>query len=168
MGLTGLDILVLLAVGVAGVRGVMRGFIVEATSLAAWIVAIFAVKFLHTPVAAVLEAPVGTQTGAAVLALVLIFGVVFLGVKFAGRAMGKATKNSILGPLDRALGLGFGALKGLIAATVGFLFVSLLLNMTSRSDAPRPDWMTKAQTYPLLRASSEALVNFVGQRRREP
>ncbi len=164
MGLTGLDILVLLAVGIAGVRGVMRGFIVEATSLAAWLVAIFAVKFLHTPVSAMLVAPVGTHTGAAVLALVLIFAVVFFGVKFAGRAMSQATRNSVLGPFDRVLGLGFGALKGLIAATVGFLFVSLLLNMTSASDAPRPEWMTKAKTYPLLRASSEALVNFVGQR----
>jgi membrane protein required for colicin V production len=168
MGLTGLDIIVLLAVGIAGALGLMRGFIVEATSLAAWLIAIFAVKFLHTPVAALLVAPVGTQTGAAVLALVLIFAIVFLGVKFAGRAMGQATRNSILGPFDRVLGLGFGALKGLIAATVGFLFISLMLNMTSRADAPRPEWMTKARTYPLLRASSEALVNFVGQRRQAP
>jgi len=165
VGLTGLDIVVLLAVGIAGVLGFMRGFIVEVTSLAAWLIGIFAVKFLHTPVSAMLVEPVGTQTGAAVLALVLIFGVVFLGVKFAGRAMSKATRTSVLGPFDRVLGLGFGALKGLIAATVAFLFLSLMLNMTSASDAPRPAWMAKAKTYPLLRASSEALVNFVGKRR---
>lgn len=165
MGLTGLDIVVLLVVGAAGVFGFMRGFVVEVTALAAWMIAIFAVKFLHAPVAAILVKPVGTETGAAVLALVLIFAVVFFGVKLAGRAMGRATRNSLLGPFDRLLGLGFGALKGLVAATVGFLFVSLMLNMTSASDAPRPEWMTKARTYPLMRASSEALVNFVGKRR---
>jgi membrane protein required for colicin V production len=168
MGLTGLDIVVLLVMALAGGLGLMRGFIVEATALAAWLVAIFAVKFLHTPVSAMLLTPVGTPTGAAVLALVLVFGGAFLGVKLVGREMGRAAHSSFLGPFDRILGLGFGALKGLVAATVGFLFVSLLLNMTSRADSPRPDWMIKARTYPLLRASSEALVNFVGERQAKP
>ncbi len=165
MGLTGLDIVVLLVMGAAGVLGFMRGFVVEVTSLAAWLIAIFAVKFFHTPVSALLVEPVGTQTGAAVLALVVIFGIVFIAVKFIGRAMGRATRSSILGPFDRVLGLGFGALKGLIAATMGFIAISLLLNMTSAADAPRPAWMAKAKSYALLRASSEALVNFVGKRR---
>ncbi len=160
MGLSGLDVAVLLLVGLGAIFGFMRGFVVELASLAAWVIAIAAVKVLHAAVAAALTRSVGTEAGAAVLALALVFGVTFLVVKFFGRSVGKATRASILGPFDRILGLGFGALKGLVGASVAFLFLGLMLNITHGPDAPRPQWMTKSRTYPLLRATSEALVVY--------
>lgn len=166
--LTGLDILVLLIVGATAIFGFLRGFVGEVMSLAAWVLAIIAVKFAHEPVAAVLVAPVGTDTGASVLAFALIFGVTFIGVRMIGTRMGAASRGSLLGPIDRLLGFGFGALKGLIAATLAFLFASLVFDTLHGAARPRPPWMTKSRTYPLLRASSAALVDFVEKRRSEP
>ncbi|CAN5261342.1 CvpA family protein [soil metagenome] len=165
--LTGLDILVLLIVGAASVFGFLRGFVSETMSLAAWVLAILAVKLLHEPVAAALVGPIGTDTGASVLAFALIFGVTFIGVRMIGGRLGAASRRSLLGPIDRLLGFGFGALKGLIAATLGFLFASLVFDTLHGAAQPRPTWMTKSRTYPLLRASSAALVDFVDKRRSE-
>lgn len=165
MALTALDILVLLTVGLGGAFGFSRGFVSETVSLAAWILAILAVKALHSIVSAALVGPVGTESGAAVLAFALIFGVTFIGVKMAGKALGNSTRSSMLGPFDRVLGLAFGALKGLIAATLVFLFVSLIYDTIYGGSSKRPGWMTESRTYPLLRASSAAVVDFVEKRR---
>lgn len=166
-GFTGLDILVLLIVGAAAVFGFLRGFVSEVMSLAAWVLAILAVKFAHGPVAAALVSPVGTKSGASVLAFALIFGVTFIAVRMIGNRMGIASRRSLLGPVDRLLGFGFGALKGLIVATLAFLFASLVFDTMHGTAKPRPAWMIKSRTYPLMRASSAALVDFVEKRRSE-
>lgn len=165
MALTALDILVLLTVGLGAALGFSRGFVNETVSLAAWVLAIIAVKALHTPVSAMLVGPVGTESGAAVLGFALVFGLTFLAVKMAGKALGTTTKGSLLGPFDRVLGLAFGALKGLIAATLVFLLVSLVFDTLNGRSAPRPAWMTESRTYPLLRASSASVVDFIEKRR---
>lgn len=165
MAFTGLDILVLLTVGLGAVLGFSRGFVSEFISLAAWVLAILAVKLMQPTVSTALVAPVGTTSGATVLGFALVFGVTFLAVKGVGRKLGSSTRGSLLGPFDRVLGFAFGALKGLIAATLVFLFVSLVFDTIHGGSAPRPGWMKASRTYPLLRASSAAMVDFVEKRR---
>src|SRR3546814_5437816 len=108
-----------------------------------------------------LAKPVGTQAGAAVLAFALVFGISFLAGKFLARALGDRTRKSILGPVDRVLGLGFGALKGLIGATLLFMLASLLYETVYGGGAKRPEWMTTSRCYPLLNASGKAISEFV-------
>jgi membrane protein required for colicin V production len=81
------------------------------------------------------------------------------------KKMGESSKSSGLGGFDRLLGLGFGALKGLLAATVGFLFATLIADTIYSGADNRPGWMVESRTYPLLNASSSALVDFVNERR---
>lgn len=165
-GWTALDIMVLLAIGVGAAFGLMRGFLVEVFSLIAWAAGILAVKMFQAPVAVALARPIGTEGGASVLALALVFGIAFLGVRFAGRSLGQRARSSVLGPVDRALGLGFGALKGLLAATLAFLVMSLVFDTLNGRSAPRPGWMTRSRTYDLMRASSTALVDAVDAQRK--
>jgi membrane protein required for colicin V production len=160
--LTALDILVLVLVGGGLVRGVMRGFVGEVLSLLAWVAAVVALKLLHTPATAALA---GVGTGAAVLAFVLVFGIVFFGGKLIARQIGTATKRSIVGPFDRVLGGGFGVLKGLIGATLLYLAASLVYDTIHGRTAERPQWMLQSRTYPLLNASGRAIVDFVEARR---
>src|SRR3546814_3893034 len=101
--LTALDIIVLLLVGGGLVFGFLRGFIFEVLSLFAWVAAIIALKLFHGPVTAWLVEPVGTGPGAAVLAFILVFGVVFVVGKLLARRIGGATRNSVVGPVDRVL-----------------------------------------------------------------
>jgi len=166
MGLTGLDIAVLLGVGAAAALGWWRGFVTEVLSLLAWVLVVFALKALHTPLTTVLTAIVGTSSGAAILAFVLIAGIAYFGGRMLARAMGRRTKQSILGPLDRAMGFGFGALKGLILASLAFLLLVLVYDTIDGGPKQRPIWLTKSRTYPLLNATSAFVADFVAKRRK--
>ncbi len=165
MGFTALDIIVILLVGGGLVFGWLRGFVAEVLSLFAWFLAILALRVLHPPLAEALEGPIGTASGAAVLAFIIIFGLVFVGGKFASRRVGGRVRNSIIGPLDRVLGAGFGALKGLIGATLLYLALNLVYDTIWGRAAARPEWMAQSRTYPLLHASGEAIVDLVEARR---
>jgi membrane protein required for colicin V production len=165
MGLTALDMITLLLVGGGLALGFLRGLVTELLSLATWVAAVIALKLFHDPVADALTGRVGTGPGAAVLAFALIFGIVFIAGKLIARQVGGATKKSAVGPIDRVLGGGFGALKGLIFATLLFLAVNLLYDTGYGRTAERPQWMAGSRTYPLLNASGRAIVDFVEARR---
>lgn len=165
MGLTALDIVVILLVGAGLVLGFIRGFVSEILSLFAWFLAIVALRYLHEPVRDLLVGPVGTVSGASVLAFALVFGLVFLGGKLASRRLGGRVRKSVVGPVDRVLGGGFGALKGLIGATLLFLAVSLVYDTIWGRAAERPDWMAGSRTYPLLQSSGATIVDLVEARR---
>ena len=66
--MTGFDIIVLLIVAVAAAGGFMRGFVQEMLSLAAWILALLAIRQFHTQVQALIEPQVGSATTAAISA----------------------------------------------------------------------------------------------------
>lgn len=163
--MTALDIIVLLLLVWGLVRGAMRGFVCEIFSLIAWVAAIVALKLVHEPVAVALSGPVGTYAGAAVLAFALIFGIVFLAGKLLARRLGDVTRRSVVGPVDRILGGGFGALKGLLVATLLYLAANLVYDTFYGRAAERPEWMAQSRTYPLLHASGRAIVDFVETRR---
>lgn len=163
--MTALDIMVLLLVGWNAVRGISRGFTFEVLALIGWLLAIVSVRLFHAPVSDALAGAVGTPGGAAVLAFAITFGVPFIAGKLIARSLGGRMKRSALGPTDRILGLGFGALKGLIIAAFAFLLVTLLYDVIYTRAAPRPDWMTESRTYPLLDGSARALSDLIDRRR---
>lgn len=164
--MTALDIIVLILVGGGAVFGFMKGFVSEALSLIAWVLAILAVKFFHSPVADALGATVGSASGAAVLAFALLFGVTFILGKLLARSLGARTRQSILGPFDRLLGVGFGMLKGLLGSILIFLGATLVADTVYGGAANRPEWIRDARTFPLLQATSRALVDYVDARRK--
>jgi membrane protein required for colicin V production len=163
--LTAMDIIVLLLIGGGAILGVMRGFVTEVLSLFAWAAAIFALKLLHGPVASMLVHVVKSPSGAAVLSFILVFAVVFFGGKMVAASLGQRTRKSVLGPVDRLLGLGFGALKGLLVATVLFLGVNLAYDTIYGGASDRPGFIRTSRTYPLLNASGRAVVDWVQHRR---
>ena len=165
--MTALDVFVfLLLIGGAAV-GFVRGFVHEVVSLVAWIVAVAMLKLFHTQLWGGLENSFGfSPASAAVLAFAILFVPSFVLVKLVARSIGGRTrKHALLGPFDRVLGGGFGALKGLLGVTLFFLLANLATDMVYGPQADRPEWMTKSRTYPLLNASGRAIVDWVEARR---
>ena len=103
---------------------------------------------------------------ASALAFALLFVPAYIVVKLIARRLGNTARRSVIGPVDRVLGGGFGMLKGLIGATLFFLLANLATDLVYGSDAKRPDWMRDARTYPLLNASGRAVVDWVETRRK--
>jgi membrane protein required for colicin V production len=165
--MTALDVFVfLLLIGGAAV-GFVRGFVHEVISLFAWIVAIAMLKLFHTQLWTGIQTSFDTSPAAgAVLAFAILFVPSFVLVKLLARSLGGKTRRSrVLGPFDRLLGGGFGALKGLLGVTLFFLLANLATDMVYGPQANRPEWMTKSRTYPLLNASGRAIVDWVEARR---
>ncbi|MEO8724321.1 MAG: CvpA family protein [Sphingobium sp.] len=158
--MSALDIMMLLVLGGCAAFGFLRGFVQEVLSLLAWVLAVVAVRLFLAPVADLVGVWLGTSGGASILAFVLLFGVTFFVGKMIARRVGKQTRSSVLGPIDRVLGAGFGAIKGLIGATLVFLAFSLVYNLVFGEDSARPLWMTSARSYPLLHASGNAMSQF--------
>ncbi len=163
--MTGFDIAVLIVVGVTAASGFMRGFIHEILSLAAWVVAVFAIHFLHSPLTERLIPFTGDRFGsAAVLAFALLLLVPFFIIKMLAKRMGDMSRDSLLGPIDRVIGFGFGGVKGLLIVVLGFSIMVLGFD-TLRGVGGRPVWMSQARTYPFINAASEALVKVIAERR---
>jgi membrane protein required for colicin V production len=162
--LTAFDIIVLLLIGLGGLAGLSRGFVTEVLSLLAWVAGFFAVRFFY-PAGKVFAAKLtGTEAGGAVLAFVVIFLIAYIAVKTLAGSLGGRTRKSVIGPLDRVLGLGFGAFKGLLVASVLFLLGSMVFDVLDPGE-PRPEWLRAARTAPLVEVTSKAMVDFVEERR---
>jgi membrane protein required for colicin V production len=162
-----LDVFVFLLLIGGGAVGFVRGFVHEVISLAAWVVAVAMLKLFHTQL---WHGMTGTltdnSTAAAVLAFAILFVPSLVGVKLLARAIGgKTRRHAMLGPVDRVLGGGFGALKGLLAVTLFFLLANLATDLVYGPQADRPGWMTRSRTYPLLNASGRGIVDWVEARR---
>ena len=159
--MTGLDIFVLILMGGAAVLGFLRGFVQEALSLGAWILVVIGVRTLHTPISDRLIEPVGSESGASVLAFASIVIVTYELGRWLARSIGARSRKSMLGPIDRVLGFGFGMIKGLIGATLLYLLVILVYDSIYGADTARPEWLAESRTFPLLNASGNAMVEFV-------
>jgi membrane protein required for colicin V production len=165
--MTALDVFVFLLLLGGGAVGFVRGFVHEVISLFAWVVGIAMLKLFHGQLWTGLQNSFDTSpAAAAVLAFAILFVPSFVIVKILARQIGGRTRRSpVLGPFDRVLGGGFGALKGLLGATLFFLLANLATDMVYGPQADRPEWMTKSRTYPLLNASGRAIVDWVEARR---
>lgn len=158
------DLLVLLIVGIAAVGGFLRGFVQEVLSLAAWVLAVLAIRYLHTDLYEFILGDVGGETTSGLLAFALLMLIPYAAMKLIAGRLGEASRKSMLGPIDRVLGFGFGALKGMIVATLAFSVLVLGYD-TIWGVKGRPDWMSTARTYPVINAASKDMVELIAERR---
>jgi membrane protein required for colicin V production len=163
--MTGFDIGVLVLVATGAITGFLRGFVQEVLALFAWVVALVAIHYAHPAVTHMLEDYTGSRFGAAaVLAFALLLLVPYALVKLLANQMGRASRGSLLGPVDRVIGFGFGAVKGMLMAVLGFSILVLGYDTVWGVNG-RPDWITQSRTYPFINASSDGLVKLLGERR---
>ena len=84
--------------------------------------------------------------------------------KLLANRMGEASRNSVLGPIDRLIGFGFGAIKGALITVVSFSVLVLGYD-TVWGPGGRPDWIKLSRSYPFVNAASEELVQMIAERR---
>lgn len=164
---TGFDWVVLVLVGLLSTAGLMRGFTHEALSLAGWIGAAIVVRFFHQDATVWLSPRVGGDAPGAIIAFLLLFFGTVIAARLLAGAVGGAAKRSVLGLMDRLLGLGFGALKGVILASVLFLLAQFATGLFDDDRTP-PDWLLKSRSAPLLALSANAMVGWVETMQDEP
>lgn len=163
--MTGFDIAVLVLVGLGAIMGFMRGFVQECLSLLAWAAAVAAVHLLHPALSKVLEPYVHTTSGAWVLAFAILVIVPYAALRLMAHQLGRASRSSMIGPIDRMLGFGFGAVKGTLIVVLLFSVVVLGYDL-AWGRGGRPAWITQSRTYPFINACSDKLLKVIAERRR--
>lgn len=164
--MTGFDYVVFLIVAVCAIGGFFRGFVEEVLSLLAWCLGLFAVRYGHEPLTLLLTPYLKSETGAGVLAFGILTIVPYFVAKMIAASVGSASRSSVLGPIDRVLGFGFGAIKGFVLMVLGFSLLVFGYDIVWGPDG-RPTWISGARTYPFLNAASEELMTVLDQRRDE-
>lgn len=168
LGFTWFDFAALVVLGLSGVMAFARGLIREVFSIIAFIGAAIAAVFFAGMLAPIVEnfTPLSGPL-ASVAAGLVVFLVVFIVITVITSTVAKTAHQSTeIGSFDRAAGLAFGILRGVLVVS---LFV-LLLRQTQPTDATTPadpmqDAVRGARTYPIYDSVAGALEAVLPQAR---
>lgn len=120
--MTVVDIIILVVIFMSALFGLLRGFVKEAISLTTWIVGVWVAATFASRMAEVL--PIGIESAAVKQAIG--FAVLFLLTLMVGAIVnylvGQMVKKTGLKGADKAVGIGFGLLRGVIII-LAFVFV---------------------------------------------
>ena len=143
-----LDLIVLLVLILAVVRGLMRGMVDTLFSLAAWVLAFVLGKWGALMVAPLL--PIGIENPAIryFAGFVVVFLLVLIGVLLLGHALASLVKAVGLGSADKVLGGVLGLAKGLVI----LIGLTLAAGLTS---LPRTDFWKQARLSNSLQAMAK-------------
>ena len=159
------DILVLAMIALGAIAGAMRGFVTEVLSLLAWVGAFLAVRFLYAPVLPFLERITRSEAAASVATFLAIFVTAFILFRLVAQMLGDRTRSSVVGPVDRLLGFGFGGFKGLLGAALIVLLLQMALELVDEGGPP-PAWMEAPRTGALLDVTTRTMADFIKDMRR--
>ncbi len=121
-----IDLLIGLGLALSMIVGIWRGFVMEVMSLAAWMVSYFVAQWWGADMAQ--HVPVG-KPGSSInqaAGMLVVFVLVWVAWALVSWAISKVIRASALSGADRALGAGFGLMRGVIVA----LLVCTLVNLT--------------------------------------
>ena len=120
MPITWLDIILLAVMLVSGVLAMIRGFLREVLSIAAWAAAAIATLMLYERLLPVAEQNIGSGTLAKITVVLGVFLVTLLIVTIITARVSDLVLDSRIGALDRTLGFMFGLARGLLIVVVAF------------------------------------------------
>jgi membrane protein required for colicin V production len=143
---------ILLAFAVAGLA---RGFVSEVLGIIAWVASIWASIRLGDAFEPFVHSFTDQPTARWLLSSATVGMIVFVVIAVAAHLMTKAIKASFVGPLNRMLGLLFGAGKALII--IGALtFIGLQFGLAKQ------EWWKKSHLAPVALHASMLLDRIVG------
>jgi membrane protein required for colicin V production len=151
-----LDIIVVAIVALSGLFAFVRGFVREALSIAAWAGAGLVTYYGYAPFQPIVRGLVKALWLADILTGAVLFLVSVVVFSIIVGILSSQVRGSVLGPLDRALGLLFGVARGVLLVCLGYLAISHFL-------APEnwPGWILEARSRPLLATGAAELQQLI-------
>lgn len=156
MVLQALDFVIIAVLLISASLSLIRGFTKEVLSITGWVVSSYAAIFLGPSLKPVLANYTDISwvvTGGAMLIVFLIVLIVF---SIGGGMIASQLKGSSLGPLDRSLGIVFGAARGAFIICMAYLGFSAVI-----PEDDHPDFIIDAKLRPMLQTGSAAVVAIV-------
>jgi len=158
MPITWLDMLLLGIMLISGLLAMIRGFIREILSIAAWAGAAAATVLLYGPLLPIAKANISSDIVASGVVIGGVFLLTLLIVTSVTVRISDKVLDSRIGALDRTLGFLFGLGRGLIIVVVAFLFFAWLV-----PPAKQPDGVRNAKSLEVLNTTGEWLQALLPQ-----
>ena len=158
MPITWLDMLLLGIMLISGLLAMIRGFIREILSIAAWAGAAAVTVLLYGPLLPIAKANISSDMVASGVVIGGVFLLTLLIVSSVTVRISDKVLDSRIGALDRTLGFLFGLGRGLIIVVVAFLFFAWLV-----PPAKQPDGVRNAKSLEVLNKTGEWLQALLPQ-----
>lgn len=156
MPFTILDVILLVVMLVSGLLAMIRGFIREVLSIAAWGIAAVATLYAFSRLTPVVQQYIAND----IVAKAVTIGGVFLGTLLLVTVITVRISDMILdsrvGALDRTLGFLFGLARGLVIVVIAYLFFDWLVQERSQ-----PTWVQNAKSKVVLKSTGEMLKGIL-------
>ena len=157
MPITLLDVLLLLVMLISGVLAMIRGFMREILSIAAWIIAALVTLYAYPRLLPLAKDYVSSSNMVASgVAVASVFLITLLVVSVITVRLSDLVLDSRIGALDRTLGFLFGLGRGLIIVVVAFLFFAWLVPERSQ-----PEWVRGAKSKVVLQSTGQWLISML-------
>src|SRR3981081_1990717 len=154
MPITILDLVLLAVMLISGLLAMVRGFMREILSIAAWAAAALATLYAYPKLLPGAKSYIGNSETIATVAVVAgVFIGTLIVVSIVTVRISDMILDSRIGALDRTLGFLFGLARGLLIVVVAFLFFSWLV-----PDKQRPDWVNGAKSRVVLESTGNWLM----------
>lgn len=150
------DLIVIGVVLLSTLLGLMRGAVREAFGLLSWIGAIVAAVYLFEPVRPMLLEALGNELLTDAATLAVVFFVPFIILKIVTGLIANAVASSVLGPIDKVLGLGFGFARGALIVCGAYLVGSVIVARDQH-----PDWVKTAMLQPPVEQGADWLATLL-------
>lgn len=144
------DLIVVAVVGLSAMLSFFRGLVREILSLGAWVGASIITLYAFPHVAEYLQPRVNnTMVASGLAAMGTFMGSLMIISVFNGLILKYVKTGADVGLLDNALGLAFGAARGILLVSVGYFILTVVLR-----EEDYPDWITHSITKPYVEKSA--------------
>ena len=156
LSVTFIDCLIVLIIVVSAGYAAWRGFLWETLTIFAWVAAAFACLYFGPYIIPLTRSLVQQDWLASLLAYAAVFLAVFIPMAFMTARFSASVKHSPIGPLDRAAGVAFGIVRGLVIVGLAYLAFTYFVPIRNQ-----PHWVTEARLLPMVQSSADVLLSVV-------
>jgi membrane protein required for colicin V production len=156
MPITILDLVLLAVMLISGLLAMVRGFMREILSIAAWGAAALVTLYSYQKLLPTAKTYFNNDTIASVAVIAGVFIGTLIVVSIITVRISDMILDSRIGALDRTLGFLFGLARGLLIVVVAFLFFAWLVPVKQR-----PDWVSGAKSLTMLQSTGDWLMSLL-------
>ena len=156
MPITILDLILLAVMLISGLLALVRGFMREILSIAAWGAAALVTLYAFGKLLPTAKTYIQNETIASVAVVAGVFIGTLIVVSIVTVRISDMILDSRIGALDRTLGFLFGLARGLLILVVAYQFFIWLV-----PDKQRPDWVTAAKSRTVLDGTGQWLMSLL-------
>lgn len=153
--ITLLDIILISVMLISALLAMIRGFMREVLSIAAWVVAAVATLYAYSKFLGFARSQISNEIVATVVLVGGTFLLTLLVVSVITVRFSDMVLDSRVGALDRTLGFLFGLGRGLLIVVVAYMFFEWLV-----PERTQPNWVANAKSQVVLKSTGQWLISM--------